>query len=606
MAEKLNPLKAWLGVDVAKPSYYQLFGLQNFESEPPVIADAADRAIRKAQKHTGGEHREAAEKLVRDLTTVKNVLLSTEKRQAYDQQLRKQLGGAPSGGAANPQRPATAPVSMLPQSVEATDSPTMMLPPGALSAALSSLPMPGMPQPAMPPGAAPYGAANPYGAAPGYADPMQGMYAPQAGVPQPGLPQPTAGFGQPYGQGYGAPAGFPPAGQDPAAMFNYGPPPTAAGAPDPFGGMQAPGMPQPVMATAAAAPAMGMSPQPQPSAGFAPQVSTGRIRAAASRKQQQSNITMAIGVLGVAAVILVVVIVIANKKSTDQAAEQNQLALLTKSPPPQPKPIPPLAAASIPLNTTPAANNTPAPAAGANSGPSEMERLQRMQIPNMPAPSTDSAMPSNSGMSTTMPAPTSTAPAAPALTIRGVTAEAPLMEASLPEDAARAKSVPAMLSAARASFRTRDYAKAEEVILSAQITADTPALIELARGHSRALDLVRTFWDAVRLGLKSVKPGDELIFAGKSAAVVSADETNLIVKLENKDVPLVVDKLIPLVAAQLAEKALPKDDPGSKLVVAVFLLLDQPAGVERGKQLFDEATVAGLDVNSLRPLLNAE
>ena len=96
MSEKFNPLKAWLGVTAGKPSYYQLFGLENFESEPPVIADAADRAIRKVQKQAQGEHRETAEKLARDLATVKGVLLSAEKRQAYDAQLRGKLGGGSS------------------------------------------------------------------------------------------------------------------------------------------------------------------------------------------------------------------------------------------------------------------------------------------------------------------------------------------------------------------------------------------------------------------------------------------------------------------------------------------------------------------------------
>ncbi|MGC3970738.1 MAG: hypothetical protein QM775_26410 [Pirellulales bacterium] len=315
---------------------------------------------------------------------------------------------------------------------------------------------------------------------------------------------------------------------------------------------------------------------------------------------------MALGVLGVAAVVLVIVIVVVGQKNAEHEAEKKQIAASVPpvTPRPQQTPVTP-SFPTAPLQT-PDAAGTPTGFVRPPDGPSEMERLQRMQIPNVPATMDSSDASSMPAGSMTGPKTPDAAAKEPELKIRGVEAAAPLMAAALPEDAARAKSVPTMLSAARTAMRNRDYAKAEEVILSAQITADSPALIDLALGHARALELLRTFWDAARLGLKSVKPGDELMFNGKAASVVSADETNLVVKLENKDVPLVVDKLIPLVAAQLAEKALPKDEAGGKLVVAVFLILDQPAGHERGKQLFDEATVAGLDVNSLRPLLDAK
>lgn len=576
MSEKFNPLKAWLGVTAGKPSYYQLLGLENFESEPPVIADAADRAIRKVQKQAQGEHRETAEKLARDLATVKGVLLSAEKRQAYDAQLRGKLGGGSSPKLA----PAPSAAVVLPQAIEAADSPTMMLPPGALSAALglpsAALPQASLPPQALGPGGA-YGAPSPTG----YADPGAfGLPQPQAG-PNPFAPQ--GAYPQPYGQenqvpGYAAPYGSEPQ----VGVYNFGPPgaaPMAAQAPMASNPM----IPQPAGPSAPA----GVP--------FAPKTSAVRTRVA-GRKQQQSNFTVAFAVLGVAAVVLVIVIVVVSQQKADHDAEQAKLTAPAAH-------RPQAGIAPLPSQNIPVAPAIPSSGGSVMTPPvfeappeSDSERERRMAAEKAAMPEPPKAAMSNDAAK----------PEAVPVGMRGVEVKPVVMEASLPEDAVRAKSVPTMLSAARTAIRTRDYFKAEDVILQAQITADSPALVQSTLDHARALDLVRSFWEGVREGIKGLKAGDELTFNAKTAVVVRHDEVNLVVKQENKEIPLVIDKLIPGLAAQLAERGLTKDAASTKLVVGMFLVLDQSGDHAAGRKLFDEAAAGGLDVNTLRPIIEAK
>ena len=147
MSSRFNPYAEWFGLNTStKPSYYDLLGVPNFETEPPVIAEAAELRLQQLEPHRNGPNAEQAEKLSREVTGVMNLLLSPDKRRQYDEQLRQQLA---------PPAPPAAPPSLI----DAADSPTMMLPPGAYTLP----PMNTAPQaPAAP---------NPYGAYPGYAAP---------------------------------------------------------------------------------------------------------------------------------------------------------------------------------------------------------------------------------------------------------------------------------------------------------------------------------------------------------------------------------------------------------------------------------------------------
>jgi hypothetical protein len=180
------------------------------------------------------------------------------------------------------------------------------------------------------------------------------------------------------------------------------------------------------------------------------------------------------------------------------------------------------------------------------------------------------------------------------------------MEAVLPANETVGKSVQTMLGAARKQMKSRDYTKAEEIVLQTQVMADTPELIKTAFEHDRTLQLLRTFWIAVHEGVKMLKEGEELTYDGKTAVVVKHDDVNLIVKQDGKDVVLVINRLVPGLAVKLAEKSLPAEQATTKLAIAAFLAMDQAADRTKAGTFVDEAVALGSgDVVGLRAVLEA-
>jgi hypothetical protein len=173
------------------------------------------------------------------------------------------------------------------------------------------------------------------------------------------------------------------------------------------------------------------------------------------------------------------------------------------------------------------------------------------------------------------------------------------MEASIPADAARAKTVQTMAKSVKASLRARDYNKAEEVALQSLVLADAPDVVAMTFEQHRATELVRALWNGTRDGVKALKPDDEIIYNGKAAKVVRHDETTLVLSQENKEVPLLIGKLVSGLVVQLAERSLPADDATTKLAAGVFLMVDAVGDKEKGRALINEAGAAGAEVEKL-------
>lgn len=628
MSSKFNPYAEWFGLNPSsKPTYYELLGVPNFETEPPVIAEAAELRLQLLQAHRSGPNAEHADRLSREVTGVMNVLLSPEKRRQYDESLGQQ------------QAPAQAPLmpsTDLPPSLDAAESPTMMLPPGALT----------MP-PAAPPSSMP--GANPYVAYPGYGAAPQAppTYAVPNGYPDygtmPGYPGAAPGM-MPANPGYAQAPAYP------AAASPYGQPAAPVG--------YAPGYPPAMQPGYAAAPQMMAAPptMPAPQA-MAPATAGGaayansnvsqRTRLAGARKQKSSHTMMATAIIGGAGVVLFLLILAVsasmdkNKNSAAQAKvvarkptqlpqdpslNQFERSIMSMPPPLQnaddnPNPgfayrstpdevlknearmrdmpntdfsggFPDLITKMAPVGVTPSI---------ATPGPNAMPSATRPR-PNTPPPPAASPSPTAMTPSTT---PASNGP--PAMPVLTGGALAPIdvkMEAALPADAAREKSVTTMLGAARTALKKRDYAKAKEIVLQTQVMADTPALITSTYEHGRVVEYIDVFWNAVREGSKALTEGEELTFAGKAAKVVKHDDLSIVIKQDNKDIVLQIDKLLPGLAVMLAERGLPADDPATKIAVACFLASDQVGDRAKAMLLLSEVAAAGTDVANLKAALN--
>lgn len=126
-----DPYLQWLGIRDPQrpPNHYRLLGLELFEANESVIANAADRQMAHVRTFQSGQHAETSQRVLNELAAARVCLLKPEKKAAYDQQLRAKTAAArpappmpkplPVGAPATPRAavataPATRPVAARP------------------------------------------------------------------------------------------------------------------------------------------------------------------------------------------------------------------------------------------------------------------------------------------------------------------------------------------------------------------------------------------------------------------------------------------------------------------------------------------------------------
>ena len=119
MAEQFDPYRIWLGIpaDEQPPNHYHLLGVGLFESDPEVIANAADRQMGHVRTFQTGKHSRLSQKLLNELSAARICLLNPKRKADYDAWLRGQLDAAQSP-VASPGKPVVPPepVTSPPQS----------------------------------------------------------------------------------------------------------------------------------------------------------------------------------------------------------------------------------------------------------------------------------------------------------------------------------------------------------------------------------------------------------------------------------------------------------------------------------------------------------
>jgi hypothetical protein len=90
MSDSLDPYHLWLGIPPGEqpPTPYRLLGLRPFESDPEVIANAADRQTLHLRTFQLGEQSELSERLLNEVAAARVTLLDLAKKARYDEQLR--------------------------------------------------------------------------------------------------------------------------------------------------------------------------------------------------------------------------------------------------------------------------------------------------------------------------------------------------------------------------------------------------------------------------------------------------------------------------------------------------------------------------------------
>jgi hypothetical protein len=99
MSNGFDAYHKWLSIPPhdQPPNHYRLLGLGLFESDPDVVAAAADRQMAHVQTYKTGPHSELSQKLLNEISAAKLCLLRPQKKSVYDEQLRQQLAASPAG-----------------------------------------------------------------------------------------------------------------------------------------------------------------------------------------------------------------------------------------------------------------------------------------------------------------------------------------------------------------------------------------------------------------------------------------------------------------------------------------------------------------------------
>jgi len=94
MTDVFDPYHKWLGIppDEQPPDHYRLLGVVRFESDPDVIAAAADQRMAHLRSFQSGKHVAASQKLLNEVAEARVCLLSIPRRLRYDEQLGANLG----------------------------------------------------------------------------------------------------------------------------------------------------------------------------------------------------------------------------------------------------------------------------------------------------------------------------------------------------------------------------------------------------------------------------------------------------------------------------------------------------------------------------------
>ncbi len=97
MQDGFDPYHKWLGIPPQDqpPHHYRLLAISLFESDPEVIEGAADQRMGHVRTFQRGLHSTLSQRILNELAAARVCLLSAEKKQAYDTDLRSRLTPAP-------------------------------------------------------------------------------------------------------------------------------------------------------------------------------------------------------------------------------------------------------------------------------------------------------------------------------------------------------------------------------------------------------------------------------------------------------------------------------------------------------------------------------
>ena len=118
MAESFDGYHKWLGIPPSEqpPHHYRLLGLSIYESDPDVIEIAADQRMALLRSFHAGPHSDLTQRLLNEVAAARLTLLKPDRRQSYNEMLRRRLEKAQprEEQTTQPAKPAPAPAAEEP------------------------------------------------------------------------------------------------------------------------------------------------------------------------------------------------------------------------------------------------------------------------------------------------------------------------------------------------------------------------------------------------------------------------------------------------------------------------------------------------------------
>ena len=99
MAEAFDPYRKWLGIppEDQPPHHYRLLGIETFETDADVIANAVDGRMSQVKNYQTGKFSALSQKILNEIAAARVCLLNPQKKTAYDEALRQRLEGGDAG-----------------------------------------------------------------------------------------------------------------------------------------------------------------------------------------------------------------------------------------------------------------------------------------------------------------------------------------------------------------------------------------------------------------------------------------------------------------------------------------------------------------------------
>ena len=593
VSEAFNPYREWLGLsaDIDAPDYYQLLGLDPFESDRTRLTTAADRALARVRGFRPGVHAAAWARLLDELASAKSCFSDPERKSTYDNRLRQ--SGSRSQPVESPSRPQ---LQVAPNSASPDLYPPGMAPPDADSVPNSSI---GVQRPATD--------SHPANLSP--EDPMAPLV--------PGAGDATRGHG-PVPSEWIASRQRLSAAQSlstrrvPRSRGHPG----GAPRPDPAAGRFSPSR-RPCRV--AVGHATGTKRGPRAHATRTSQ----RAMSAPPREEKTSLLPLTAIVASVVVVLTAIVLVIALRDdaggsalvprdplptspvTSSSSAETAQPRVPTG---PAPTGPPPAEGAKTPGQSEPAApgalsQDPTATHPAASDAPPDPPTMNVVQAPLTPAePATDPPVLEPESAPTVPDSPPSPAPTPPNVNV-------PIASTDSPPSAAELRRLGELLQQARSAIAVHQFRAAGEALQKATAAAKTAEHQALVGRLQRLNQCADEFWNVVTVTARKLQPVEEINIGSGDliVVVVETGRDSITIRNQGRNITYPLADLPAGLALAIARRSLNEDDPQTQVLLGAGLVTakdTKPLHIDEARRYWERAASAGAAVEDLLATLS--